>query len=238
MRALITGASRGIGRAVAEALSARGAQLALAGREPASVRDLPGAIALPVELRSAAELDSLVPRAVAALGGVDVLVNCAGIARYTELAQVSRAELLEQLDVNFVAPFVLSQAAALHMGATGGGVIINVASTLGLSPVAQTAAYAASKAALLSLTRSLALEFAPRKVRANAIAAGLVDTDMIRAPRAAGRSPEQQVAQLGELPLLKRLGTPQEIAQAALFLIDSPYITGATLLIDGGLSLA
>ena len=270
MKALVTGASRGIGRAIVRALLAESASVALAVRDPASVADWvadaaagaraataldadspaqvghsPGhtaegalAVALAVDLRRSEDVDRLVPRAMAALGGLDVLVNCAGIVHYRALPHVSHAELSEQLEVNFVAPFMLSQAAAAHMARSGGGVILNVASTLGLRPAPQTAAYAASKAALIALTRSLALEFGAQHVRANALAPGLIDTDMIRAPRSAGLVPAAQWKALAQLPLLKRLGTPEEIAGAALLLIRNPYITGAVLEVDGGLLLA
>jgi NAD(P)-dependent dehydrogenase (short-subunit alcohol dehydrogenase family) len=161
MKALVTGASRGIGRAVVDALCATGADVALAVRDVASVPPLVAArgTLLSVDLRDEAQTETLVERALTALGGLDVLVNCAGVVHYDFLPGVSRARLMEQLEVNFVAPFVLSQRAAAHMRTAGGGAIVNVASTLGLRPAAQTAAYAASKAALISLTRSLALEF-------------------------------------------------------------------------------
>jgi NAD(P)-dependent dehydrogenase (short-subunit alcohol dehydrogenase family) len=249
MKALVTGASRGIGRAVAQALLDSGAQVALAVRDETSVASLlaaaPAALALGVDLRHVDQTASLVDRASAALGGLDVLVNCAGIVRYGALGAVSRAELMEQLEVNFVAPFALSQRAAAQMRGTGGGVIVNVASTLGLRPAPQTAAYSASKAALISLTRSLALEFARDGVRVNAVAPGVIDTDMVRVLRQApGPNPgdaaaqlEAQLSKLRELHPLHRLGTPEEVAQAVLFLISAKFVTGTVLVADGGLLL-
>jgi NAD(P)-dependent dehydrogenase (short-subunit alcohol dehydrogenase family) len=249
MKALVTGASRGIGRAVAQALLDSGAKVALAVRDETSVAALlaaaPAALALRVDLHHHDETASLVERASAALGGLDVLVNCAGIVRYSALGAVSRAELMEQLEVNFVAPFTLSQCAAGQMRGTGGGVIVNVASTLGLRPAPQTAAYSASKAALISLTRSLALEFARDGVRVNAVAPGVIDTDMVRVLRAvpgasagdAAAQLEAQLSRLRELHPLHRLGTPEEVAQAVLFLIGAKFVTGTVLVADGGLLL-
>lgn len=247
VRALVTGASRGIGRAIARALLVESASVALAVREPESVAQLvegsggfaaPRAVALAVDLRQAEQVDGLIDRAVAVLGGLDVLVNCAGVVLYRPLGEVSRDELAEQLEINFIAPFVLSQAAAMYMSAHGGGAIVNVASTLGLRPAPRTAAYGASKAALIALTRSVALEFGSAGVRANALAPGLIETDMIRVPRDPSVPVDAQLKALGELALLKRLGTPEEIAEAALFLIRNPYITGSVLVADGGVLLA
>lgn len=248
MKVLLTGASRGIGRAIGELLAARGAQLALAVREPASVAQLmaaaPGSLALTIDLRDRAAVAELVPRAVAAIGGLDVLVNCAGVVKYRAFADVPLAELLEQFEINTFAPFVLSQSAGVHLAAHGGGAIVNVSSTLGLRPAPLTAAYAASKAALISLTRSLALELGPAGVRVNAVAPGVVDTAMVHVPRTAGSElpRERQIAveleQLRRLHPLGRFGTAAEIAEAVLFLIEARFVTGSVLVADGGISLA
>jgi NAD(P)-dependent dehydrogenase (short-subunit alcohol dehydrogenase family) len=225
-----------------------GGEVAVALRDDSSIaawaERSPTARALRVDLRNEDDTAGLVARASAALGGLDVLVNCAGVVHYTALGAVSRAELLAQLELNFVAPFVLSQQAALHMRAAGGGAIVNVASTLGIRPAPLTAAYAASKAALLSLTRSLALEFAP-EVRVNAVAPGVIDTDMVRVLRGESvvgdgdRSAqlEAQLSALRALHPLRRLGTPAEVAEAVLFLIGAKFVTGSVLVADGGLLL-
>ena len=246
MRVLVTGASRGIGRAVASALLRDRARVALAVRDPGAVAPLlaasPSAVAVPVDLLDAAQTESLVDRACAELGGLDALVNCAGIVHYTPLAQLTRAQLLEQLEVNFVAPCVLSQRAALQMRASGqGGAIVHVASTLGVKPAPDTAAYAATKAALISLTQSLALEFGVDRVRVNALAPGVIDTDMIRAARSASGTdsltPEAQLERLRGLHLLQRLGTPADVAEAVLYLLHAEFVTGTVLTVDGGLLL-
>jgi NAD(P)-dependent dehydrogenase (short-subunit alcohol dehydrogenase family) len=249
MRVLVTGASRGIGRAVASALLQRGDTVALAVRDPASVAPLlaaaPGSVALPVELRRQDEVATLVARACAALGGIDGLVNCAGIVRYTASDLLERDELMEQLEVNFIAPLTLCQHAANAMRAAGsGGAIVNLASTLALKPAPLTAAYASSKAALIAWTRTLALEYGAERIRVNAVAPGIVDTDMIRVIR--GTTPtaadaqklEAQLDELRKLHVLGRLGTAQEVADAVLYLLSAKFVTGSVLVIDGGLTLA
>jgi len=245
-RVLLTGAARGIGYAIAEALVARRAQLALAVRDPGSeaVRGLleraPGSVALSLDLRVRSQTLHVVERACDALGGLDVLINCAGIVRYAPLSELSAEALDEQFEVNFFGPSLLAKDAAQRMGGAGGGVIVNVASTLGLRPAPLTAVYAASKAALLSFTRSLALEYGAAGVRVNAVAPGVIDTDMIRAsrtPDAHGPDAQAQLAQLAQLHVLGRLGTPEEIAQAVLYLVDASFVTGTVLVADGGLLL-
>jgi 3-oxoacyl-[acyl-carrier protein] reductase len=152
------------------------------------------------------------------------LVNCAGVVRYGSIGTVGRGELVEQLAVNVVAPFLIAQSAARYM--THGGAIVQVASTLGVRPAPGTAAYAASKAALLSLTRSFAQELAPRGVRVNAVVPGVVDTDMVR-----GRDLEA----LRALHPLGRLGTPGDVAEAVVWLLGAEWVTGAEVVVDGGL---
>jgi len=249
MRVLLTGASRGIGHAIAESLIARQDRVALAVRDVSApaVRELlaraPGSVALPVDLADRALTSTLVERACDALGGLDALINCAGIVRYAALSELTPAELYQQFEINCFAPLWLARAAAEHLAAQGGGAIVSVASTLGLKPAPLTAAYAASKAALISFTRSLALEFAAARVRVNAVAPGIVDTEMVRVarPGTAGAPPlsaEQQLAQLSALHPLGRLGTPAEIAEAVLYLVDARFVTGTVLVADGGLLLA
>lgn len=237
MRALVTGASRGIGRAVALALSARGAQLALCAREPQSLealcKQLSCAHALSCDLSRAEQAEALVGRAVAVLGGLDVVINCAGIVHYAAVGGVTRESLAEQLAVNLVAPFLIAQRAAEHMRADSrAGVIINVASTLGLRPAPDSSAYAASKAGMIAMTRAFALELGPSNIRVNAVAPGIIDTDMIRIPRAT------EIEALRKLHPLGRLGTAEEVAEAVLYLIDADFVTGTVLTIDGGLLVA
>jgi len=252
VRWLVTGASRGIGRAVAQRLHARGDALALSARSDAHLAsvlaELPGSHGIAAELTRDADVEALVPRAAAALGGLDGLVHCAGIVRYGDALAITAADLDAQLRVNFVAGFALTQAVARVLLAAGsGGSIVHVASTLGLRPAAGSAAYAAAKAALIAATRAFALELAPHGIRVNAVAPGIIDTDMVRVVRAGDRAAlsaaetesrvAEQLRELAALHPLGRLGTPEEIAEAVEYLLSAKFVTGSVLVIDGGLTL-
>ncbi len=246
--ALVTGATRGIGRAVVDVLLARGRRVVACGRDEALLRQLQAADServrtLRADLTEAGEAVRVVDDAVQLFGHVHELVCAAGVVQYAPVGQVTAAELRAQLEVNFIAPFLMAQHAALHMGAhDGGGSIVFVASTLGLRSAAGTVAYGASKAALLQGMRGLASELAPA-VRVNAVAPGVVDTAMVRVlrgpavddPFARAQAVDAQLRGLAALHPLGRLGTPVEIAEAILFLLDASWITGSTLRIDGGL---
>jgi NAD(P)-dependent dehydrogenase (short-subunit alcohol dehydrogenase family) len=252
VRVLVTGASRGIGRAVARQLHARGARLALSARTLANLSEVlaetAGSVGLPAELCDAAEVETLVPRAKQALGGLDGFVHCAGIVRYRPALEVTREELEAQLAVNFTSAFRLSQLVATELVAAGsGGAIVHVASTLATSPAAGTAAYAASKAALIAWTKSLALELAPYSIRVNAVAPGIIDTDMVHVLRSAEAEPmtederakrvSEQLATLAALHPLGRLGSAEEVAEAVRYLLEATFVTGTVLVVDGGLTL-
>ena len=250
-RIVVTGASRGIGRAVATALLARGDAVALIARDDQALAAVasaaPGrAHCLAADLAQPGQAEETVERAAQALGGLDGLVCCAGVVRYEFVGGISRGELAAQLAVNFLAPVLASQRAAALMGGGGGGSIVHLASTLALQPAPGTLGYAAAKAALLAAVKTLAAELAPQGVRVNAVAPGGVDTDMIRVPRLAPGEPSPvgdalaariaaELAALRTLHPLGRLGTPAEIAAAVLFLLDAQWITGTVLVIDGGL---
>jgi NAD(P)-dependent dehydrogenase (short-subunit alcohol dehydrogenase family) len=251
-RIIVTGASRGIGRAVVAALIARRGRVVAVARDQKaleSVSAIDPSRVRPVvaDLDDPGARDSVVPRAVELLGGVDGLVNCAGISRHAPLGSVTEGDVQAQLSTNLLAPILLSQAAALRMRRQRtGGAIVNVASTLGIRPAPATVAYAASKAGLLAVTRAMACELAGDAIRVNAVAPGVVETDMARAPRnlpgehpraGAARKAQaaRQAAELTRLHPLGRLGRPEDVAQAILYLLDSTWTTGTVLTIDGGL---
>jgi NAD(P)-dependent dehydrogenase (short-subunit alcohol dehydrogenase family) len=250
-RVIITGASRGIGRAVVAAVIARRGRVAAVGRDRAALESVsaidPSRVRLILaDLDDPEARDAVVPQAVELLGGVDGLVNCAGIARHAPLGSVTEEDVTAQLSTNLLAPMLLSQAAALRMRRQRtGGAIVNVASTLGLRPAPGTMAYAATKAGLIAVTRALASELASEGIRVNAVAPGVVDTDMARAPRSATEHPRagaarkaqaaRQAAELTRLHPLGRLGRPEDVAQAVLYLLDSTWTTGTVLTLDGGL---
>lgn len=248
--ALVTGASRGIGRAIASLLVANGRKVVACARDVAALGTLaeahPGRVhVLPADFTRQGESPRVADEALACEGRIDELVCAAGIVHYSPVGGVTEAELALQLQVNFVAPYLLAQRVGVHMQHAGSGALLFVASTLVARPAKLTSAYAASKAALVNTTRAFALELAP-SVRVNALAPGVVDTDMIRVPRVQGllddlareKAVQSELAALTALHPLGRLGEVEDVARAALFLLDASWITGSLLTVDGGLSLA
>lgn len=244
--ALVTGATKGIGRAVCEALLKRGRTVVATGRDAVALAALetahPGrVVGISADLSQPDEWRRLLDRAERH-GGLDELVLSAGIVHYAGIDTVSEADLRAQHELNFVVPFLITRRVGLAMRERGQGAVVHIASTLGMRAAPHTAAYAASKAALLSATRSFALELAP-SVRVNAVAPGVVDTAMVRVPRGpVGGDPAGAVASqlesLRRLHPLGRLGTPADVAEAVVFLLQAPWITGSVLTVDGGLTAA
>lgn len=244
--ALVTGASGGIGEAVVERLVVEGRTVLAHGRDRTVLDSLVarhgGKVrALWADLAAAGAAEALFDEAVRASGQLDELVCAAGIVRYAPVGKVSEADLRAQLEVNFVSAFLLAQRAGLHMKERGTGAIVLVASTLGERPAPSTSAYGASKAALIAMARTFALELAP-SVRVNVVSPGIVDTPMVRASRD-GRELDQagveaQLKKLAALHPLGRTGTPAEVAQAVSFALEASWMTGSVLTLDGGVSLA
>jgi NAD(P)-dependent dehydrogenase (short-subunit alcohol dehydrogenase family) len=249
-RILLTGASRGIGRAIAQLLSASGARLALAGRGRAALDSLAssghGHAVLVADLEDSEQVARLVDRSVAELGGLDAFVSAAGVVEYTHASALVPEAIERQHRVNHASPIQLALNAARVL--PHGGSMVFVASTLGLAPAPLTLAYGASKAALIAAARSLALELAPRGIRVNAVAPGPIDTDMLQvvrylpgeaelAPEAAAQRIRGQIEALRALHPLKRLGQPDDVAHTVSYLLTASYVTGNILPIDGGLLL-
>ncbi len=250
-RVLVTGASRGIGRAVVAALAARGARVAAVARDHKALESVAAAdpsriVPLPADLDLASERDAVVQRAIERLGGVDALVCAAGVVRYARVGALDEEHLRLQWRINLVAPLLMAQEAALWMKEHGGGAILFVGSTLASRPAPSTAGYAATKAALVAAAQTLALELAPQGVRVNVVSPGVVDTDMVRQVRLEPGEPEpvgparqarvdRQLAELRRLHPLGRLGRPEDVVQAILYLLDATWVTGSVLTVDGGL---
>lgn len=242
-KCVVTGASSGIGRGVAGAFAAEGASLVLVARASdaddlrAVVAELGDpASALVADLGDPSVADTVIAEAVARFGRVDVLVNNAGFADVVDVLDATADRWDRLMAVNLRAVFLLSQAFARHViERGGGGVIINTASTNGIRPEPQLASYNTSKAGVIALTQSLAIELAKHGIRANAVLPGMVATrqtaDVLG--DAKFRQAYQRAIPLG------RIAEPAEIAPAYVFLAsdESRYITGASIVVDGGLSV-
>ena len=246
---LVTGAARGIGRAIAERLARDGADVALADvradRLEEGVAAVEGhggrAIALFADVTRKAEVDAMVESTVDRLGGIDALFSNAGVIEVEPFLEAKEASWDRIMAVNAKGVFLCGQAAARAMIPRKGGCIVNIASIASRIGIPDMAAYSASKAAVVSLTRSMALALAPHRIRVNAVAPGIVDTDMwakIDAQRAAlanvapGEPMRRRVASIP----LGRAVTPDEVASLAVFFLgpDAQCITGQTCAVDGG----
>jgi NAD(P)-dependent dehydrogenase (short-subunit alcohol dehydrogenase family) len=234
-RAIVTGAARGIGAAIARALHREGARLALMDRDEELCRATAaalGAHAVPVELSDPASTRAATSAAIDALGGVDILVNNAGILRMAPLLDISVEDWDLTFDINVRAMLLTTQVAAPAMITQGGGVIINMASMGGKVGSPNQAHYAASKAAVIGLTRVTAMELGEHGIRANCICPGYVLTEM----GAATRTPEM-VAKWSSASPLGRCAEPDEVADMAVFLAsdEARYCTGQAMNVSGGM---
>jgi NAD(P)-dependent dehydrogenase (short-subunit alcohol dehydrogenase family) len=242
---LITGASRGIGYATAQAFLSLGARVAVNGRTEQSVANAISElgcgdrlVAAPGSVATVAGCESIVRAAVGGLGGLDVLVNNAGVSIDATIEDSDEAIWDQTLDVNLKGTFFCVRAALPALRESGRAAIVNMASVAGLQGSEEGAVYCASKGGVVNLTRALAMELAP-SIRVNCVCPGWVDTDMLRRdyvdladdPAAAEREA------IEEAPL-KRVATPEEIAKAIAYLAshDARFMTGVALPMDGGIS--
>ena len=236
--ALITGASGGIGAAIAKALHGAGATLAISGTRREVLEKLQAEIGtrvhvLPCNLASAEDVEKLVPAAEVALGGLDILVNNAGVTRDGLAMRMKDEDWQAVLDVNLTANFRLSRAAMKLMMKKRWGRIINITSVVGVTGNPGQANYVASKAGLIGMTKSIGMELASRNVTANCIAPGFIAT-----PMTDGLNEKQKEAILGRIPA-GRMGGAADIAAAVVYLAseEAGYITGQTLHINGGMAM-
>jgi len=238
--ALVTGASRGIGRAIALGLAGAGATVVAAARGDHAAPTVEAIAAaggtseaLALDVTDGAAIDAAIKGIIERLGRIDVLVNNAGITRDTLLLRMKREDWDAVLQTNLTAAFACAQAVIRPMIKQRSGRIINITSVVGQSGNAGQANYAASKAGLIGFTKALALEVASRNITVNAVAPGLIDTDMTRA--IAGGAHEEWAAKIP----LGRLGTPEDVASAVRFLAsdEASYITGHVLAVNGGMYL-
>ena len=247
-RILVTGAAKGIGRATLIRLAAEGARVA------ALDRDAPALAALPARLDQAlahmAAVDVADPAAVAgavkasaeALGGLDGLVNAAGVDLHADIETMAPADWERVLAVNLTGPFLVIQAAYPHLKAAGSATIVNVSSAAGPSPLKNRTAYCASKAGLQMASKALAIEAAAFAIRVNTVCPGAVETELFRSSFAAAfpDAPNEQAIReaVRARYALNRIAEPEEIAAAIVWLTgpESSYVTGVALAVDGGRS--
>jgi 3-oxoacyl-[acyl-carrier protein] reductase len=236
--ALVTGASGGIGGAIARALHHQGAAVALAGTREAALAALAGELAsrahaVTADLADPAAPDQLLRAAEAALGRVDILVNNAGITRDNIALRLRDEDWQAVIDINLTAAFRLTRAALRGMIRRRHGRVVSISSVVGVTGNAGQANYAAAKAALIGMTKSLAAETASRGVTVNCIAPGLITTAMT------DRLSDEQRARIAASIPMGRFGTPEDVAAAAVYLAsaEAGYITGQTLHINGGMAM-
>lgn len=236
--AFVTGGTRGIGFAIAEALVASGARVAISGRDAgraaeASRRLGGGAVGVACDVADEAQVDTAIAAIEAGLGGIDILVNNAGVTRDNILLRLDGAAWDEVLDTNLKGAFHTSRAVIKGMMKRRSGRIINISSIVGLIGNKGQANYAASKAGLIGFTKAIAREYASRGITANCVAPGYIETDMTNA------LPEDARKALLDSIALGRLGQPADIAGAVLYLASdlAAYVTGQVLVVDGGMTM-
>ena len=234
--ALVTGGTRGIGRAIAGTLASCGAKVAIVGRDQAradaAAAELGGdAKGFACDIADTAQVQALIENVEKAYGSLDILVNNAGLTRDNILLRLKDDDWDTVINANLRGAFATIRAATRGMMKRRWGRIINISSVVGLVGNKGQSNYAASKAGLIGLTKSVAKEFASRNILANVVAPGYIETDMTTA-----MTPEARATMSGQIPL-ERLGTAQDVANTVAFLASeqASYITGQVLVVDGGL---
>lgn len=242
--ALVTGGGSGIGRATALLLAREGAAVAVVDlnqprAEEVAVQIRQGggqAIAVSCDVSRAADCRRAVAETVAALGGIDILFNNAGMIRRADVLETTEEEWDQVMAVNVKSVFLMSKFVVPVMASRGGGAIVNTGSGWGLVGGRDAVSYCASKGAVVNMTRAMALDHASQQIRVNCVCPGDTNTDMLRSEaRQLGESEERFLQDAADRPL-GRIGTPEDIAQAVLYLVGetASFVTGTILVVDGG----
>ncbi len=243
--AIVTGAGSGIGRAIALAMVREGARVVLVGRRndrvEAVAREVPreeqgSAMALAADVSKRDEIERVLQETVKAFGGINVLVNNAGILHAGTAEQITEAQWDETFNINVRGLWLLSRAMLPHLRKAGGGSIINVASVLGINGVRNRAAYAASKGAVVLLTKCMAIDHGDENIRVNAICPSFVETDLTAAVLSNAADPDAMRRERIGVHPVGRLGQPEDMAGLAVYLAsdESSWVTGAVFPVDGG----
>ena len=243
-RALITGGASGIGRATAKMFARQGADICIADIDATAgklvadeiIADGGRAIFVLCDVTNAVDCQTAVQQMIADFGGIDILFNNAGIIRRASVVDTSEEEWDQVMDVNVKSIFLFGKFAIPYMVEAGGGAVVNVSSGWGLVGGRRAASYCASKGAVVLLTKAMALDHGGDNIRVNCICPGDTDTPMLRhEARQLGESEESFLVEAADRPL-KRIGKPEDIAHAALYLVSdsAAFVTGTTLIVDGG----
>ena len=243
--AIVTGAGSGIGRAIALAMVREGARVVLVGRRndrvEAVAREVPreeqgSAMALAADVSKRDSIERVLQETAKAFGGINVLVNNAGILHPGTVEQITEAQWDETFNINVRGLWLLSRAVLPHLREAGGGSIINVASVLGINGVRNRAAYAASKGAVVLLTKCMAIDHGHENIRVNAICPSFVETDLTAAVLSNAADPDAMRRERIGVHPIGRLGQPEDMAGLAVYLAsdESSWVTGAVFPVDGG----
>ncbi len=242
---IVTGAGSGIGRACTIALAREGARVALVGRRRDRIEELANeiggsAFSLPADISKTSEITRLMDETLRYFGGLNFLLNNAGVLHIGNAEQITEEQWDHTFNVNVRGVWLLSRAALPHMRKAGGGSIINIASTLGLVGARNRAAYAASKGAVVLLTKGMAIDHGQENIRVNAICPSFVETELTAAVLSQVADPAAVRRERTAAHPIGRLGRPEDIAGLAVYLAsdESSWMTGAALPVDGGYSAA
>lgn len=238
--AIVTGASRGIGLEIAKTFHKNGAKIVITDIDKNTLftvnkkfNDSENVLSVVSDVSNADSVTNIVKKTIEKFDKIDILINCAGITRDNLIIRMKENDWDNVINTNLKSVFLTSKIAGRYMMKAKSGNIINISSVVGITGNAGQANYSASKAGIIGITKSLAKEFASRNIRVNAIAPGFIDTAMTKNLK------EKAKGQLIDAILLKRLGKTEDIANTALFLASSlsDYITGQTLIVDGGMTI-
>lgn len=239
--AIVTGAGTGIGRACAIALAQAGANVTLVGRRAPQLEETArvignSALALPADVTLQPDIDRVIAQTVARFGSLNVLLNNAGVLHVGNAEQITEAQWDQTFNVNVRGLWLFSRSVLPPMRKARGGSIINVASVLGINAARNRAAYAPSKGAVVLLTKSMALDYAPENIRVNAICPGFVETELTA--EVISKAPDPQAVRRERMAAhpLGRFGKPEDVASLAVYLAgdEASWVTGGTFPVDGG----